>query len=94
MIGKEAWAIKNHNISNLFLLLHTRILLSEYGVEKLSRVGMNYTFDFVDGTDGVKIKSFLDRFDRKKNYVLLSMKKVRVETRYYRSIVNFLESLR
>lgn len=85
---------ENHNISNLFLLLHTRIILSEYGVEKLSKVGMNYTFDFVDGTDGVKIKSFLDRFDRKKNYVLLSMKKVRVETRYYKNIREFLDSLR
>jgi len=55
---------------------------------------MNYTFDFVDGTDGVKIKSFLDRFDRKKNYVLLSMKKIRVETRYYKGTVEFLESLK
>jgi len=85
---------ENKNISNLFLLLHARILLSEYGVEKLSKVGMNYTFDFVDGTDGVKIKSFLDRFDRKKNYVLLSMKKIRVETRYYKGTVEFLESLK
>jgi transcription-repair coupling factor (superfamily II helicase) len=81
------------NTSNLFLLLRTRILMSEYGVTKLSKVGMNYTFDFSDDTDVVRIRSFLDRFDRKKCFSLLWVKKIRVETRYYKGVEDFLRSL-
>ena len=34
--------------SNLFLLLRARILLSEYGLESLKKVGQNYIFDFIE----------------------------------------------
>ena len=67
--------------------------MSEYGVTKVSRVGMNYTFDFGEDTDVVRIRAFLDRFDRKKCFTLLGVKKIRVETRYYKSVEDFLRSL-
>lgn len=81
------------NISNLFLLLRVRMKLSEYGVQKLSKVWMNYTFDFDESTNVKQIRDFLDRFDTKKNYVLLWARKIRVETRFYKNNVHFLESL-
>jgi len=81
-------------ISNLFLLLRARILMSEYRVEKLSKVGMNYVFDFCEGIDVREVRNFLERFDTRKIYTLVSMSKIRVETRHYQSIANFLESLR
>lgn len=80
-------------MKNLFLLLRARLVLSEYGVRKLSKNGMSYIFDFVDGIDGARIKSFLERFDARKAMVLLSLKKIRVETRYWRSIEEFLEEM-
>ena len=69
------------NAANLFILLRTRLILAEYGVIKLSKVGMNYVFDFRDDTEVRIIRNFLERFDAKKDMVLLSAKKIRVETR-------------
>jgi transcription-repair coupling factor (superfamily II helicase) len=76
--------------ANLFLLLKTRIILSEYDVIRLSRSGINYVFDFTDTWDATRIRAFLDRFDKKSRMVLLSIKKIRVETRYWKSIEDFL----
>jgi transcription-repair coupling factor (superfamily II helicase) len=91
---RSTWQkLENQNTSNLFLLLRTRLLMSEYGVTKLSRVGMNYTFDFSEDTDVVRIRAFLDRFDRKKCFTLLGIRKIRVETRYYKEVEDFLRSL-
>ncbi len=85
--------IQHQNISNLFLLLKTRILLSEYGVIKLSKLGMNYVFDFAAWTDVARIKSFLERFDTKKVMVLVSLQKIRVEIRNWKSVEGFLEEI-
>lgn len=54
---------------------------------------MNYVFDFVDETTVNDAKRFLDRFDRKRQYVLLSVKKIRTETRNYKNALDFLETL-
>lgn len=80
-------------MNNLFLLLRARLILSEYGVRKLSKNGMSYIFDFVEDIDPARVKSFLERFDARKSMVLLSLKKIRVETRYWRSIEDFLEEI-
>ena len=84
---------KIQTVQNLFTLLRTRLTLAEYGVTKLSKVGMNYVFDFRDDTEVRVIRNFLERFDTKKDMVLLSAKKIRVETRYWKSGEEFLESL-
>lgn len=68
-------------------------MLTEYSVKKISKVGMNYVFDFIDDATVAGAKIFLDRFDRKKQYILLSVKKIRTETRNYTSILDFLETL-
>jgi len=39
-------SLGKQNISNLFLLLRTRLTLSEYRVKKLSKGGMSYVFEF------------------------------------------------
>ncbi len=85
---------KIQTVQNLFILLRTRLTLAEYGVIKVSKVGMNYVFDFRDDTEVRLIRNFLERFDIKKDMVLLSAKKIRVETRYWKSGEEFLESLR
>ena len=80
-------------IENLFLLLRARILYSEYGLESLKKVWQNYIFDFYDGTRVEKIRAFLDRFDRKNRMTLLSVKKIRTETRYWKDAGEFLEEM-
>jgi transcription-repair coupling factor (superfamily II helicase) len=91
---ERIWKMEENTLQNLFTLLRTRLTLAEYSVTKLSKVGMNYVFDFRDDTEVRIIRNFLERFDTKKDMVLLSAKKIRVETRYWKSGEEFLESLR
>jgi transcription-repair coupling factor len=84
--------VDNH-LKNLFLIIRSRLILTEYGVTKLSKVGVNYVFDLADNTTVTDTKRFLDRFDSGKNMLLLSVKKIRVETRYWKTVENFLESI-
>ena len=79
--------------SNLFLLLRARILLSEYGLESLKKVGQNYIFDFIEWTKVDQIRRFLHRFDQENRMTLLSVKKIRTETRYWKWAYEFLEEL-
>lgn len=83
----------SESITHLFLLMRARLLLSDYGVIRLSKIGMNYVFDFREDMDVEGVRRFLERFDRRSQYVLLSVKKVRVETRNWRDTAHFLESL-
>ena len=84
---------RKHVTHNLFLLLKARIILSEYMVAKVSKIGMNYVFDFHETVSAEIVKKFLEHFDRKKRMVLLSLKKIRVETRYWKSPEEFLEEV-
>ncbi len=92
-----AWVLSSHtpylipHISYLFLLLRSRIIFAEYGLESLKKVGQNYIFDFYDGTPVERIRAFLNRFDAKNRMTLLSVKKIRTETRYWKSAGDFLE---
>jgi transcription-repair coupling factor len=86
-------ATLSSNAKNLFLLLRARIILREYKVIKLSKVGMNYVFDFHTSVSPEKVRAFLDRFDRKKRMTLLSLTKTRVETREWKSTEDFLREL-
>lgn len=81
------------HLKNLFLIIRSRLILAEYGVTKLSKVGVNYVFDLADPTTVTDTKRFLDRFDSDHNMLLLSVKKIRVETRYWKTVEKFLESL-
>ena len=78
---------------NLFLLLRARILFHEYGLERLKKVGQNYIFDFIEWTKVEKIRAFLDHFDQKNRMTLLSVRKIRTETRYWKWAAAFLEEL-
>ncbi len=79
--------------SNLFLLLRARIVFSEYGLESLKKVGQNYIFDFVEWTKVEKIRVFLDHFDRENRMTLLSVRKIRTETQYWKTTSAFLGEL-
>ena len=85
--------MQNPAFANLFLIIRSRLILSDYGVVKLSRIGLNYVFDLEERTTVADAKRFLDRFDRGNNMILLSVKKIRIETRHWKSIEKFLESL-
>lgn len=80
-------------MENLFLLLRARLTFSEYGLESLKKVGQNYIFDFYDGTKVEKIRAFLDRFDAKNRMTLLSVKKIRTEVRYWKTVQEFLKDI-
>ena len=80
-------------ISNLFLLLRGRLILREYGVIGVKKIGVSYVFDFLEGTSVEKIRAFLGRFDPKNRMILLSVKKIKVDTSYWKSAIEFLREL-
>ncbi len=82
--------MQNTTFSNLFLLIRSRLILSDYGVVKLAKIGLNYVFDLEERTTVADAKRFLDRFDRGNDMILLSVKKIRIETRYWKTVEAFL----
>ncbi len=83
----------NASFSNLFLLVRSRMVLSEYGVVKLTKIGLNYVFDLDERTTVAETKRFLERFDSHNQMILLSVKKIRIESRYWKSIEEFLGNI-
>ncbi len=82
------WEISS--FSNLFLLVRSRLILSDYNVIKLSKIGLNYVFDLSDSSTVADTKRFLERFDTQNRMILLSAKKIRIETKYWKTISDFL----
>lgn len=80
-------------LSNLFLIIRTRLTLWEYGIQSIKKIGVNYTFDFYEDTPVERLRNFLDRFDRKNRMILLSVRKIRVETSYWKTAEKFLREL-
>lgn len=89
LFQKNQWNRENH----LFLIMRSRLILSEYKIIKVSKIWINYVFDFADNTSVSDIKRFLERFDTQKRMILLSIKKIRVESRYWKSPEDFLRNL-
>ena len=85
--------INNPAFANLFLLIRSRLILSDYGVVKLAKIGLNYVFDLEERTTVGDAKRFLDRFDRGNDMILLSVKKIRIETKHWKTVELFLLSL-
>ncbi len=83
----------NENLSNLFLIIRSRLILSDYGVVKLSKIGLNYVFDLAERTTVADAKRFLDRFDTRNNMILLSVRKIRVEIQYWKTVEKFLKDI-
>lgn len=84
---------EDSGLSNLFLIIRTRLTLSEYSIQSIKKIGVNYTFDFYEDTPVERLRNFLDRFDRKNRMILLSVRKIRVETAYWKSTEKFLSEL-
>jgi len=74
------------------LILKTRIKLAEYGVINLKKVLNNYVFEFDKNTTVEKIREFLD-LDKDKNFVIITIHKIKVETKFWKNDKEFLESL-
>jgi transcription-repair coupling factor (superfamily II helicase) len=79
--------------SNLFLLVRSRLILSEYNVIKVSKIGLNYVFDLSDASQVADTKRFLEKFDSKNRMILLSAKKIRIEIKYWKSAEDFLKEM-
>ena len=86
VLNWEGWWGAN----NLFLLVRSRLILSEYHVIKLSKIGLNYVFDLSDTSTVTDTKRFLERFDTGNRMILLSARKIRIETKYWKDITDFL----
>ncbi len=78
---------------DLFLIIRSRLILSEYNTIKLSKIGINYVFDLAASGTVADTRRFLERFDRRGRMILLSAHKIRVETRYFDGDIGFLQSL-
>ena len=75
---------------NFFLLIKSRLILQKYGIISLKKVGANYIFDFHEKNPIEKLKEFLEKFDKSKNYTLLSTYKIRVATKHWKNTKGFL----
>ncbi|MBX9809182.1 DEAD/DEAH box helicase, partial [Candidatus Gracilibacteria bacterium] len=84
---------QNEGLKHLFLLMKTRLILSEYNVIKVSKIGINYVFDLSDRSTVDDTKRFLDRFDAKNRMILLSAKKIRIEARFWKNPIDFLSEI-
>ena len=81
------------SMSNLFLMMRISILLKQYNVIRLSKLGNNYHFDFMEGTTPTILRSFLERFDKKHEMIIGSITKIKVETKLWKDPREFLLSL-
>jgi transcription-repair coupling factor (superfamily II helicase) len=81
------------SMSNLFLMMRASIVLRGYGVSRVSKLGNSYHFDFSPDTTPAKLRSFLERFDRGNDMIIVSVTKIKVETRLWKDARLFLLSL-
>ena len=81
------------SMSNLFLMMRISIILKGYGVSRISKMGQSYHFDFATGTTPVMLRAFLERFDTKRDMIIVSIERIRVEVRLWKSAREFIESL-
>jgi len=79
--------------NNLFLVLKTRIILSDYWIESLKKVWQSYIFELYKNTKVEIIKEFLDKFDIDDNFVLITVHKIKVATEFYSSDKDFIDRI-
>jgi transcription-repair coupling factor (superfamily II helicase) len=78
---------------NLFLILKIRIILSHYWVRSLKKTWQSYIFEIDKETRWEKIREFLDKFDVNKDFVLITIHKIKVETKFFKNDQWFLKFL-
>lgn len=83
-IAKESFTRthgEGQDLNNLFLLLRTRILLSEYRVSVVKKVLKDYVFDF-SGATTEDIRNFLT-IDKSGDFLVQSLERIRVPQNTY-----------
>lgn len=80
-------------MSNLFLMMRTSIILRHYGVTRVSKMGTQYHFDFGPDTTPAMLRSFLERFDRGQDMIIVSVRKIKVDMKLWKSPREFLIAL-
>lgn len=80
-------------MSNLFLMMRTSIIMRQYGVVRISKMGTQYHFDFRDDATPAMLRAFLERFDTTRDMIIASIHKIKVETRKWRDTREFLMTL-
>jgi transcription-repair coupling factor (superfamily II helicase) len=78
---------------NFFMVMRASIYLGAYRVTKVSEVGTSYIYEFAVGTTVDTLRAFLGRYDTRKNYVIVSGTRIRVDTRLYSGVEDFLYSI-
>lgn len=80
-------------LENLFKILRVRIILSKYSVTSLKKIWQSYVFEFDKNTWVAKIREFLDLFDKTWDFVLVTVHKIKVETKIRSNDLDFLSSI-
>lgn len=80
-------------MSNLFLMMRTSIIMRQYGVVRISKMGTQYHFDFRDDAAPAMLRAFLERFDTTRDMIIVSIHKIKVETRKWKDAREFLLAL-
>lgn len=83
----------DENIKNLFLLLKSRLIFGDFGVEKISKNLNFYVFDFVKWNSIENLKKFLENFDTKKQMLVVTPEKVRIDAKIFKNPKDFLQKI-
>lgn len=81
---------ENENVKNLFLMLKSRLIFGDFGVQKISKLWNFYIFDFKKWNQANDLKKFLENFDKEKNMIVISMEKVKIRSSQFKSSRDFL----
>jgi len=79
-------------LENLFLVLKAKLALKRYKVANIRKVLKNYFIEFDKEEMKIELlKEFLEVFDKKKDFVIITPFKISVETKLFKSDKEFLK---
>lgn len=89
---EEANEILPESFENLFLLLRARIIFRKFGVISLGKIGSSYVFELNPTVEVPMVRKFLE-LDTTGDFTLVSVHKIKVLVKNFKSDKNFLETL-
>ncbi|MDD5213317.1 MAG: CarD family transcriptional regulator [Candidatus Gracilibacteria bacterium] len=74
---------------NMFDLLKLKIKAATYKIKRVKKLGINYQVEFIEGVSLDDLKNFL-KLDTKVNFTVVSLDKLRTETKRFKGDLDFL----
>jgi transcription-repair coupling factor (superfamily II helicase) len=88
-----SWNNSSLPMKNLFLMLRSSLILRSYQVERVAKMGQNYHFEFSPESTPAVLRDFLTRLDPHHEMIIVSLGKIKIESKLFRGPEDFLEKL-